>query len=453
MRFFQRFTWLHVFLVSALVALLAGAYTYLGRPAAFTATASLLLSDRPDIVSGVVAGTGQAPEAARSIERLLNVLRSRALRLALVRQFQLDSKLGVPEGEAVELLGQMSMPKALGADGITIAVTCRGFRVPQLAWGPRLPREEARRLCADLANAYVSQLREHVRQADLEHARQVREFLQARQQELTEQLAATEDELEGLRRDYELVDPQDKASRVSERIRAVEQAYADATAEVSSTRQSLRAAESQLDAVQVRRISSEAQVRNPVLGTLEGRLADLQVQMATELARGKTQEHRDVQQLQAAIADIERQLATTRETVLKEMAEQINPTHDTVAGRVIELHIALAGAQARQRRYASLLAAARAELGQLPPVARSYVEITRRQQLQAEQLAAVDKALWAAQVEEQRSTTIEPFAVLDQAAPPVRHRGPPTLLATLAGFGAVLLVLGTIIMDRRWFGG
>lgn len=453
MRFFERFTWLHVFLVSALIAVLAGVLTYFGRPAAFTGTGSLLLSDRPDIVSGVVTGSGQAPDAGRSIERLLTVLRSRSLRLALVQQFGLAEKLRVPETEAVDVLGQMSAIKALGADGITIAVTCRGYRVPRLALRAPLAMADARALCADLANAYIKELGRHLRESDLQHARQAREFLATQHQELSEQLAVTEDELEGLRRDYELVDPEEKAARVSERIRTVEQAYAQAAAEVSSTRDSLSTAEKQLDSVQVRRISSEAQVRNPVIGTLEGRLAELHIEMATELARGKTEENRDVQQIRAAIEGIEQQLAQSRETVLQQMSDQVNPTHDTVAGRVIELHIALAGARARQSRYGSLLGAARSELADLPPVARSYLDITRRQQLQAEQLTAVNQALWLAKVEEQRSSTLEPFTVLDRAAPPVRHRGPPTLVTTLIVFGSVLLVLGVRIMDRRWFGG
>ena len=454
MRIFERFTWLHVLLISLLVAALVGVAAYHARPRSYRATASLLLSDRPDIVSGMVAGTNQAtPPQAPALERMRVILTSRSLRKGLVDQFKLAERFHVTATEAVDALGGMTQVKLIGEDGLTVTVACQGYRAPRLALGYPLTFEDARTLCADLANAYLAQLRTHVREGDLEHARQSREFLQRQYAELTEGLASTEDELERLRTSYGLVEPADKASRVSERIRAIEQAYSDASAEVSSTENSLHAAEAELDGVQVMRISSQAQVRNPVLGSLEGRLADLQIQLATEVARGKTSENRDVVQIQSAIDDINQQIAQARETVLKEMAEQVNPTYDAVVGKVIDLHVSVAGARARQARYSALLGQARSDLAELPPVARSYLEITRRQDLQSQQLASVSQALWLAKVEEQRATEAEPFSILDEATPPIYGRGPGTVITALIAFGAVLLILGLLIIDRRWFGG
>ncbi len=451
MRFFERFTWLHVFLVSALLAALAGLFTYFGRPASFTATSSLLLSDRPDIVSGMIAGSDQALVGPQ-LDRLRVIVTSRTLRLKLVKQFGLAEKLGVSPTEAVDVLGRMTTVKPMGEDGLTIAMVCRGFRKPRLAYRYPLEASEARQLCADLANAYVSELRTNLRETDLAQAKQTREFLEGHYQALTGTLAETEDELQALRTSYELVEPAEKAARINDRLRVIEEAYTSASAEVSSTRNSLNAAQAKLDTVEVRRMSSEAQVRNPVLSSLEGRLAELQVELSTELARGKTEENRDVQQIHAAIEGIEEQLAEAEATVLKEMSEQVNPNYDSVMGTVIELHVALAGATARQSRYASMLGGARSDLSDLPPVARMYLDITRRQDLQAQQLVSVSQALWRAQVEEERSSTTDPFTVLDEAVPPVRRTGPPTALVTGAAFLVLLLLQGIIVMDRRMFG-
>ena len=452
MRFFERFTWLHVLLLSALVAALAGAVTYFGRPASYTATSSLLLSDRPDIISGMVAGSAGATSGP-ALDRLTVVMTSRSLRRKLVERFELADKFKLPAAEAVDALGSMSATKAMGADGLTVTVTCRGYRVPAMAWRLPLRADDAHSLCADLANAYVEELRVHLRETDLARARQTREFLETEYQQLTDDLADTEDKLEGLRTSYELVEPAAKAARLSDRIRAVEQAYTDASAEVSSTRNGLRAAEAKLDTVQVRRISSEAQSRNPVIGSLEGRRAELQIELATELARGKTEENRDVVQIRSAIEDIEEQLTEVQATVLKEMSEQVNPAWDAVAGKVVELHISLAGAEARQNRYASMLGSARTALADLPPVARMYLDITRHQDLESQQLASVAQALWRARVEEERSSSTDAFTVLDEAAPPARKRGPATLVTTLAVFLALVILQGLVIMDRRWFGG
>ena len=92
-------------------------------------------------------------------------------------------------------------------------------------------------------------------------------------------------------------------------------------------------------------------------------------------------------------------------------------------------------------------------MGDMPAVAREYVEIQRMEQLAAERLSSIERALWMAEYEEARAEMGGPFDVLDTAEPPSQREGPPTLIAGLIAFGALLLLQGLFIIDRRWFGG
>lgn len=456
MRRFESFTWLHVLIISALGTLLVAAAVHFLRPGSFTAESSLLISDRPDVTAGI-AGAANAQAAAppaSSVERLKAIVVSRAVRERIVDKLQLAERARLSKAEVVRDLLNIATVKAIGEDGFTITVTMRGYANPRFAFfGYPFTYEEARQLSADIANAFLTELDGYVRELTIAHAADTRRFLEQEYRKLSGTLAETEDRLEDLRAQYELLDPETDAGRLADRIRTLEQARADAAAEADGAAGALRAAEAELDATEATRIASTVESRNPIISSLEQELTGLRIELATELAGGKTREHRDVQRIQASIDSVQEQIAELEDKVLKEVGEQINPLHDAAVQRVVEQRIQLASARARASELSRLLASARAEMARMPAVAREYVSIDRQQQLQAEQLAAVERALWAARVEEARARATEPFLTLDQAVPPIDRRGPATLLAGLIGFGALMLLQGLLIIDRRWFGG
>lgn len=456
MRRLESFTWLHVLIISAIGGLLVAAVVHFLRPGSFTAESSLLISDRPDVTAGIAgaAGAQSATANAASVERLKAIVVSRAVRERIVDKLDLAERANLSKAEMVRDLLKLAGVKAIGEDGFTITVTMRGYANPRLAFfGYPLTYEEARQLSADIANAFLVELDGYVRELTVQHAADTRKFLEQEYRKLSGELADTEDRLEGLRAQYELLDPQADAGRLADRIRTLEQAHADAAAEADGAAGALQAAEAELDGTEARRVASTVESRNPLISSLQQELTGLRVELATELAGGKTREHRDVQRIQASIDSIEDQIADLQDRVVQEIGEQVNPLHDAAIQRVVEQRIALASARARQSELSKLLGQARQEMGRMPAVAREYVGIDRDQQLQAEQLVAVERALWAARVEETRARATEPFLTLDQAVPPIDRRGPATLLAGLIGFGALMLLQGLLIIDRRWFGG
>ncbi|GEM_PF-5934243 len=454
MRFIERYNWLHVFVISVLLSLLVAAVVHFMLPGKFTAQSSLLLNDRPDVLAGVSDTPGAAPQTGPSLARLQAVLASRTMRERIIQKLSLGETLKANEGDTHEALTRMSSIKAIGEDGISVEVTVGGYFAPHIPnFGHPIPISDARDLSARIANLYISELTAYLRETDLASAQESREFLETRRSELAKELASARDRLQTLRADFELLDPTAEATRLGERLRTLEQSHAEAAAEADAAGSSLGVAEQQLDSVSARRIASEVETRNPLIASLQEQLVQLQTERAAELARGKTAEHRDVVQITTAIENVEQELRDLEETVISQVGDQPNPLHDDAVQRVVELRVQLAGARARQSEIGSLLGSARGEMAEMPAVAREYVEIDQSQQMLAERLTAVERALWAAEYEEARVDVGDSFRVLDEATLPFERKGPPTLVAGLIAFGTLLLLQGLMLIDRRWFGG
>jgi hypothetical protein len=164
------------------------------------------LDDRPDAVARVTAeGGAEVP----SLQRMKAILMSRALRERISEKLSLPEKLNLSEAEAVRALVEMSALKDIGQDGVSVTVTIGGFVAPRVAYlGYPLGFDEARRLCADVANAYPAELHEYLREVNLERARESRRFLTAEYETLSGELSESRDRLQSLRARYELLDPQ-----------------------------------------------------------------------------------------------------------------------------------------------------------------------------------------------------------------------------------------------------
>ncbi len=451
-------SWRHVPLLSCITALIVGAVVRLAAPVKYTATTTLLLNERPDIVSSLsgansdmpvtfsaVAGIGSLRSSVQ--ERLQTILESRSIRAELVKKYDLAGRLGMSEAEAIQALGDMTRIKVIGGTGLSVRVTCTAPSVMQ-SW-LRLPvalsTEQARQLCADLANAYLAALDRHVIETRVAEARASRRFIEKRKREVAGQLAKIEEQLEKLQVRYNLVDPKSKASELAEQLRMAETAYRDAVAQVDSLAGSLEAARRKLQKEDAMLIAEEVTTRNPVIAQLEGKLAELRMKQATELASGKTAAHPQVVQLKAAIADIEQQLQGLHREVRQQVAQRSNPTYSQLCAKVAELQINLAGALARKKQYAAQLAAINARAAKLPSVARQYVSLSREQLLQSNLLSTLAQRLELAVIEEQHQESSGRFTVLDVAVPPTHRSGPSALQWAAAAFFATAISLALVL--------
>ena len=453
--------WWHIPLLSLAGAMLWGAWIFSFVPLRYTACTSLLLSERPDAITSLAqsdiksaasqAGlTGLIGGQPVELKRLEAVLNSRHVAVELVRKYGLAQAANGEEDQAVKSLGEMTKLKSLEDVGVTIEVTCGGASRIQM-WLDQTPARsnaQAQLLCASLANEYAVALDEYVTQTSVAAARDTREFIEKRRREVSNTLAQTEDRLEALQTAHALIDPANKAEELVEITKAAVQAYAQASAECEELAHSLQTARGRLAHEDLMRIAQEMTIRNPLMTSLEERLAGLKVELATGLKSGKTAAHPDMMRIQTAIDSSEQQLAELAQAVQQEVSRQVNPAHDAVAGRVAALEIDLAGARARKAVYGGQLAQAREETVGLPPVVREYVRLARERQLQAELLTTLSTRLELATIEEQRESSSR-VQVLDVAEPPRKKSGPSSVRSAKVTFALLTIILFLAVAHRR----
>lgn len=455
------FSWWGVLIISILASLLVGGLVALFWPATYTAASSFFVSDPADLLGTMLkdptgAPTTGLPEAGKlkpTQERLNAILASRLLRSRLVKKHSLDQKLGRDPEEAEEILSRMAKIAPIGNEGFSIAVTCRGYSSIRTFFGHTFAREEARQLSAGLANDYLTELESYVTTTAVSEARKKLEFIQTAQRQVLSQLRMAESGMETLQTRNALTDPASEAVIIGERVKMLEQAQAEALAKVTESHSSLRKARAQLGTVEALRISSVVEMRNPIIADLEGKLAALRVDLATQEAQGKTRENADVVPVLSALKSTQEQLVQLKEDVHKEIARGANPTFDKLAGAVTDYEVALAGARARAATTTSLLGRARAAIASLPPVARRYSSLKQDQDVQFAALTALKQSLAVALVQEQHSKRVGEFLVLDQAVAPPDLNGPPILLSMLVTLGAMLVFMGLSALNKMIFGG
>lgn len=460
--FWDRLTWAKLLTISLLGAVLAGALVYFFGEPQFQAKASLLVSDRPDVMA-VIAGSSttmaQAGTAGAlsgllgtdaALTRLRAVVDSDTVTRELVRKYKLVGHLGETENGAVEKLSRSTRVRPLQGVGLTISVTLGGTGRVQSWLG--LPGDftssEAQQLCAQIANDYIAALDKHNTQTAVKEAKATKEFILERQGEVTAKLERIEDALEKLQTRYELLDPQTKAAALAELSKTGMQHLVAAQAEAEAAAHSLSIARKQLSKEQVRRIAQEVKAINPILSPLQEKLAQLQVDLATDLESGKAAGHPDVVDKQAQIRSLQQQLQGYEQHIQASVSEQPNPIRDSVMTNVIQLEISLAGAQAQKARYETETRRASAQLASLPPVVREYARLSWERELQTGLLTTLTQRLELASIEEQRESSgkLQP---LDAARVPERKSGPSTTLTSGVAFLLIAGVLGLGLARRR----
>jgi len=455
--------WTLAVVISMGVALAASWLSYQLLPRSYSATSSMLISTQPDIVAGIIAGSASdvadttatsdtliRPPVTGALSSLWPILTSREMLLRIVHEYDLEQKLSLDESYAVEALRSMTKFQQITNVGVTVTVSCPGARWPRNSFflsSPLTP-EEAQQLCATLANGYLTELEEYVTETNLRQARQTREFLEASEQETEAQLQRIEQEIQTLQSQHSLLDPQGKVTELLERLKAIEPAYAQAAAHMEEASKVQEAAQAQLDELTAMQVSQEIMARNPVITTLEQKLAQLQIDLKTEQTIGKSNQHPDIIKLNAEIAGTKQQLQEVKQEIVQQVSRQIDPAYATVATKVVELETEIVGAKARKALYAQLRDAVRTELAELPAIARKYAFLKREQSQQAQLLDPLGRGLGLVALVEKYSR-VSRFIRLDTAVPPQWPTSAAVIFSVIIGFVVLLITGGVLIAYRR----
>jgi len=457
-----RATWLRtvfavlMLLMSLAAAALLGLLVYRTAPHTYAATSSMLVSSQPDIIAAIIAGgasnlMGASSEALATpgtrgnLASLWAILTSREMLVRIVHKHDLSELLSPDESDTVDELSTMTRFTQISDVGVSVTVACPGSRYARsgsLVASP-LTLGQARDLCAELANSYLTELENYVTETNLQQARQMREFLETSKQETERRLEAIEQDLELLQSSHAFLDPQNKAQQLLERLKSVEPAYAAAAAYAQEVAEKHQAAQSQLDGLCATRISQEVIARNPVITTLEEKLAQLQADLQTEQVKGKTDQHREVVRLKAAIDSTKQQLQEIKEEVRQSVSTGANPAYDAVVAKVVDLETELVGARTRRDYYAGVRKAVAKALAELPSVARAYVSLNREQEQHAQLLDPLAQGLELVSLVEKYSHASR-FLRLDTAVPPQRPSSSPLIVSAVVAL--VVFLLGILIV-------
>ncbi len=455
--------WIIALLISVGSAFTAGWLSYQYLPRSYSATSSMLVSTQPDIIAGIISGSAGdlanatatsdtlvRPPVSGALSSLWAILTSRKMLLRIVHKYDLEKRLSLDESSAVEALRNMTKFRQITNVGITVTVTCPGALWPRNSFflsSPLTP-EEARQLCAELANGYLTELENYVTETNLRQARQMREFLEASEQETRAQLQHIEQELQTLQSEHSLLNPESKVTELLERLKSIEPAYNEAVTRVKEASRVREAARAQLDKLTAMQVSQEIVARNPVITTLEQKLAQLRVDLKTEQALGKSDQHPDIVKLKAEISGTEQQLQEVKQEIVQQVLRQIDPAYAAVATKVVELETEITGAKARRDQYAQLRDAVKKELAELPAVARRYASLKREQSQQAKLLDPLAQGLGLVALVEKYSRASR-FIRLDTAVPPQWPTSTAAIFSIVVGFVILLIVGGILITYRR----
>jgi hypothetical protein len=418
-----------------------------GAPPTGTAAGGAAVAPAPE---GGASSAAAASTALVSTDKFMLLLESRTFQDDLIQKHHLAERLGLDLSLTREALGRMLKYNLAAGTGLTVTATVEGCRLPiGGSWFiPALDLEGARGLCADLANGCMEELRAKVTAINTEQARGNYDFLRQNVRQTRDRLRVVETRLQELQSRERFLDPEGKAGQILERVKAIENARDTSQARERELVRSLAEARGKLAREDALAVSSRVETRNPVIGSLEEKLAELRLEKAAQLARGKTEQQREVALLSAQIADSERQMAALRETVLKEVASSANPAYTDLVRSVTEQQVELAGVRARERAYAALLASANRSLAALPPVSRQYASLQRERDTLAAVSVSLDRQLEQAALQV-RSAARDPFYVLDRAVPPEYGYGPYVGRAALIAFVALFGLLWLITAIRR----
>jgi uncharacterized protein involved in exopolysaccharide biosynthesis len=450
MSFLDWLTWWRITVMAGAGAVIVGLIVYVFVPVQYSASSTFLVKEGAAsslVLPAEMMMPGARPTTTSQLYMEM-VLNSRNLRSALIQAHQLESRLGLSPQKAQEWLREATDISAIGKrpmrDGVgtTTTVTVDSTnRLSQWRGQPKpFTHEEAKQLCAQLANDYVASLSDYLVKVNIKNAQANQQFIEGRLKEVRVSLAETEDRLQRMRTQYLFLEPANKFQVLVDTASTASKEFATGEVRTKQLASSLASSRTRLSREDADRITTQVQQRNQNFAVLEQELTNLQTEYQTELAKGKSPRHPDVVVIQSAIDEIKQQRTQLPQQVLQQVTVQANPLYDKLLLDVVTAEVQLAGEQARQRQLKQQVDQAENALRSLPPVAREYTKIQEKYKIQTELLASLSRQLELANIEVNRDS-VSSFDIMDEAEPPEKKAGPSTVINTVLAFFVLFMIL------------
>ena len=196
-------------------------------------------------------------------------------------------------------------------------------------------------------------------------ARRAIEFIDKQLAETRKQILSTESQLRDYRQEHGIVDLPSEVSARTTAVNTLRSSAASAAAERAAASSQAAHYRSELGKVEDRVIQSTSIARNPIIGSIEGRISELELERAQQ-ATTRGPEHAEIKKLDEQIAAARAELADAVDTIVSGEQEIINPVHSEFYEAIADAEAAALAAGARESALNAALSGEKERLAQLP---------------------------------------------------------------------------------------
>lgn len=350
------------------------------------------------------------------------ILKSRSAAEYVVKKLELEKEYGVNSLQKAISILQKSM-KIDDTKENTIEITAEA---------------KSPRLAADIANTYISALKEITSKIVLSSAQREKLFLEKRLKETEKFLNEAESKLKAFQEKYKLIS-------ISDETKALIENMAELQAQKESTQIELNAVNSQINNLQSI-LKSQAELlgkdpltittisSDPKIQTWREKLIENEVNLAT-LSQDYGDLHPKVVEVKQQIAEIKR--------VMKEEIERLSDALGTLSTpELFDLSVKRISLEAKYQGLAELISKYDEKISRLPDLSLQLSKLIRDVKLQEAIYTTLSTQYEQAKISEARESV--EIQVLDYAVPPEKHSKPNTMLNVLIA-GVASLFLGIFL--------
>lgn len=293
-------------------------------------------------------------------------------------------------------------------------------------------------IAARIANAFADSFNDLFEEISLPRATKTRRFIEEQVDKVGKELLMAEGRLEDFKRTHKTVSLGEETSQLVKQVADVRAQADQASVSLSEIRTRMGVMERRLASEAKMQLSSTLLTTNPLIQQLQGKLSDLEVEVAGLRAKF-TALHPDVQRVEQQIRETRQQLQDEVTKIVASETHSLNPVYENLRQSLVTLYAderavaaKLSGLQGIIRRYEE-------QTEQLPETQRQLGELTRTLRHLEETDRTLSLKLEDARIQEKRE--IQTFLVVDRAVPALSPAY-PNLLLSIPTAGVLATVAG-----------
>jgi polysaccharide biosynthesis transport protein len=307
-------------------------------------------------------------------------------------------------------------------------------------------------IAARIANAYADSFNDLFEEISLPRAAKTRRFIEEQLEKVRMALATAEGEQETFKRRYRTVSLSEETTHLVKFATDLHALIEMTTVQQEETRTRVSVVEARLASEARMQLSSTMVTANPVIQQLEGRLGELEVELAGLRAK-YTEAHPDVVRARRQVAEARRRLSDEVQQVVSSETRSLNAVHETLRQTLTALYADERAGAAKLAGLRDRLRVLERQMEDLPDRQRQLGELTRTVKHLEETDRMLALKLEDARIQEKRE--LQTFLVVDRAEPSETPAYPNLLqsvpaAAILGLLAGLLYALALSVLEVAW---